>query len=118
MSIEVGATGPATLTFDDASGNPAAPPTGDGSGLVVTITSSDVTIATVGPVSASGDTATAEVTAVAVGTYTLSATVANTSGVELFDDDGTTAFVQPSSVTGTVTAAPVPQAVTATLTAP
>ena len=115
MPLEVGGTTTATLTFEDASGNPATPPTGDGSGLEVVFSSDNTAVATVGAATASGDTATATVTGVSAGTYNLSAVVSNTSGAALLDDDGTTAFVQPSPVSETVTAPPPPQAVTATI---
>jgi hypothetical protein len=116
MPLSVGGTTTATLTFVDASGNPAAPPTGDGSGLDVVFTSDNTAVATVGPATASGDTATATVTGVSAGTYNLSAVVSNTSGAALLDDDGTTAFVQPASVAESVSAPPPPQATTATIT--
>ena len=102
----------ATLTFTDKDGNPASPPKGDGSGIVVTF-GSDNPAVTVGTATASGDTATAEITGTEA--FNLSAAVTNTSGAELFDDDGTTAFVQPSAVA--VEAPPAPQATTATLSA-
>lgn len=118
MSLEVGATGPATATFTAATGAPAAPPTGDGSGITVTFSIDNTAIATVGPATGSGDEATAIVTAVSAGTYNLSAAVANSSGAVLLDNDGVTDFVQPAAVPGTVTAPPAPQAVTAVLTTP
>lgn len=116
MPLEVGGTTTATLTFQDANGQPAAPPKGDGSGLNVVFSSDNEAVATVGAATDSGDTATAEVTGVSPGSYTLSAVVSNTSGAALVDDDGTTAFVQPSSVPETVTAPPPPQAVTGVIT--
>jgi hypothetical protein len=116
MPLTVGGTTTATLTFNDANGEAAAPPTGDGSGLSVTFNSSDVTIATVGTATLDGQTYTAEVTGVAEGSYTLNAAVENTSGAALVDDDGTTAFVQPTAADGTVGEAPAGQAVTATIT--
>jgi hypothetical protein len=99
----------AVLTFTDATGASAAPPNGDGSGLVVTFASDNANV-TVGAATASGDTATAAITGTEA--FNLSATVANTSGAELFDNDGTTAFVQPSPI---AVPASTPQAVTATL---
>jgi hypothetical protein len=41
---------------------------------------------------------------VADGTFNLSATVANASGAPLVDNDGATAFVQPSAVAVTLAA--------------
>ncbi len=102
----------ATLTFVDANGNPAGPPKGDGSGLDVTFASDNPAV-TLSTASGNGDTATAEITGTEA--FNLSATVANASGAELLDDDGTTAFVQPSPVA--VAAPPPPQATTATLSA-
>jgi hypothetical protein len=115
MPLLVGSTETVTLTFVDAAGTATAPPKGDGSGLVVTIDSDTAAVATVGPTSASGDTAVATATGVSAGTFNYTATVANTSGVALVDDDGTTAFVQPSALAESVTAPPPPQATTATL---
>ncbi len=102
----------ATLTFIDANGNPAAPPSGDGSGIEVTFASDNPNV-TVGTASANGDTATATITGTEA--FNLSATVANASGAALVDDDGTTVFVQPSPIA--VAAPPAPQAVSATLSA-
>ena len=102
----------ATLTFTDANGDPAAPPTGDGSGLVVTFSSDNVAV-TVGTATASGDTATAEITG--TDAFNLSAVVANTSGAALLDDDGVTDFVQPAVLAVAATTPPVPQAVTGVL---
>jgi hypothetical protein len=115
MPLTVGGTETVTLTFVDATGAPAAPPTGDGSGLVVTIDSDNGAVATVGPVTSSGDTATATSTGVSAGSYNLIGNVANTSGAALVDDDGTTAFVQPAALADSVTAPPPAQAVTAVL---
>ena len=102
----------ATLTFQDANGNPAAPPKGDGSGIDVTFSSDNPNV-TLGAAVASGDTATAPITGTEA--FNLSATVANTSGAALVDDDGTTPFVQPASIA--VAAPPPPQATTAVLSA-
>lgn len=114
MPLTVGGTTTATLTFTPEG---SAPPTGDGSGLVVSFNSSDVTVATVGPATLNPDfTYTAEVTGVAEGSYSLNAAVENTSGAPLNDDDGTTAFVQPDAAEGTVGAAPVGQATSAVIT--
>ena len=115
MALTVGSTETVTLTFEDADGNAVAPPAGDGSGLVVTISSDNTAVATVGATTASGDTATAEATGVSVGSFNYTATVANASGADLVDDDGTTAFVQPSPLAETVQAAPPAQAVTGVL---
>jgi hypothetical protein len=101
----------AILTFTDASGNPIAPPTGDGSGIVVTFASDNPAV-TVGTATGSGDQATATITGTEA--FNLSATVANASGAALLDNDGVTAFEQPSSIAVAATT-PVDQAVTATL---
>ena len=101
----------ATLTFVDSTGAPAAPPNGDGSGLIVTFSSDNVAV-TVGAAVSSGDTATAPITG--TDAFNLSAVVANTSGAELLDNDGVTPFVQPSPI---AVPAVVPQATTATLSA-
>jgi hypothetical protein len=106
----------ATLTFQDASGNPAAPPKGDGSGLAV-VFSSDNPNVTLSTATSSGDTATATATITGTDAFNLSAVVSNTSGADLVDDDGTTAFVQPSPVAVAASTPPVPQAVTAVLSA-
>lgn len=104
----------ATLTFQDAEGNPASPPKGDGSGLDVTF-SSDNPAVTLGTATANGDTATAEITGTEA--FNLSAVVANTSGAALVDDDGTAPFTQPASIAVAGTTPPAPQATTATLSA-
>jgi uncharacterized protein with PIN domain len=104
----------ATLTFTDASGNPAAPPTGDGSGITVTFASDNPAV-TLGTAVAGTDAATATITGTEA--FNLSATVANTSGAALVDDDGTTPFVQPASIAVAAVTPPVPQAVTAVLSA-
>jgi hypothetical protein len=115
MPITVGDTAAVdTVTFVDDTGNPQAPPTGDGSGLTVTVTSSDDTVLSAAATTASGDTAVSALTPVAPGSFTLSCVVANTSGAALLDNDGVTAFVQPADVSDTVVAAPAPQATTAT----
>lgn len=104
-----------TLTYVDATGTPAPAPKGDGSGITVTFASDGTT--TVGAGVASGDTVVAPLTVVDDGTVSnLTAVVANTSGAELLDDDGTTPFVQPPAFAFTAPAPPPPaQAVTATL---
>lgn len=117
MPLTAGGTTTATTVFQDANGATAPAPKGDGSGLTVTYNSSDVTVATVGPATLNADGSySATVTGVAEGSYSLATAVENTSGVALLDDDGSTAFVQPASVSGTVNAAAVPQAVTAVTT--
>ena len=62
MPLTVGGTTTATLGFVDASGDPAAPPTGDGSGLTVTFASNDTDVATVGTATAGTDSAAATAT--------------------------------------------------------
>lgn len=122
MSIPSGGTTPVTLTFVDGTTTPPTPqpaPTGDGSGLVVTI-AADNPVVTIGAVTLSGDTATATATADAVTVdtpFNYSATVANTSGAPLVDDDGVTPFIQPAGLASSVTAAAPPpaQATTAVL---
>jgi hypothetical protein len=104
-----------TLTFVDATGTPATPPKGDGTGLNV-VFSSDGT-STVGAGVATGDTVVAPLSVVDDGnSNNLSAVVSNVSGAPLLDDDGTTAFVQPAPIVFTAPGAPPAQAVTATLT--
>jgi hypothetical protein len=102
----------AILTFADGGGDPAAPPAGDGSGLVITF-SSDNPAVTIGAATPSGDTATAPITGTEA--FNLSAVVANVSGVPLLDDDGSTPFDQPSTIPVAATTPPPPQAVTAIL---
>jgi hypothetical protein len=111
MPLDVGATQTATLTYVDATGAAAPAPKGDGSGLVVTITSDNTAVASVGPVS--GDTAW--VTGVSAGSFNLIANVANSSGAALNDDDGLTPFVQPAALADTVVAPPPAQATTGVL---
>ena len=60
IPVDAGAT-EAVLTFVDANGDAIAPPTGDGSGLVVTFASDNPEV-TLGTASGSGDTATASIT--------------------------------------------------------
>jgi hypothetical protein len=100
----------AILTFTESDGvTPGPPPTGDGSGITVTF-SSDNPAVTVGAAARSGDTATAPITGTEA--FNLSAVVANTSGAALLDNDGTTPFVQPTSIP---VAATTPQTTTAVL---
>ena len=101
----------AVATFTDATGKPIAPPTGDGSGIVVTFASDNPAV-TIGAATGSGDLATATWTGTEA--FNLSATIANTSGAELLDNDGVTPFVQPSQIAVPATT-PVDQAVTAVL---
>jgi len=123
MSIPSGGSTPITVSFVDGTvtpPTPQAPPKGDGSGLVVTITT-DNALVTIGAVTSSGDTASATATAGDTATdvpFNYSATVANASGVALLDDDGVTAFVQPAALASSVTASVTPpaQATTAVLT--
>ena len=122
MSIPSGGSTPITLTFVDGTQTPPTPqtpPVGDGSGLVVTITT-DNALVTIGAVTQSGDTATATATAGDTSVdvpFNYTATVANSSGADLTDDDGTTPFVQPAALASTVTASVTPpaQATTAIL---
>lgn len=119
MSIQSGGTTPVTLTFVDASGATQSPPTGDGSGLEVTI-STDNAVVTVDTPTASGDTYVATATAGDVTTdtpFNYTAVVANTSGAALLDNDGVTAFVQPVALASSVLAPVTPpaQATTAVL---
>jgi hypothetical protein len=121
MPLTVGGTTTATLSFVDNNGVAQPAPKGDGSGLVVTFQSTTPSIASVGASTTGTDslgntTYVATVTGVAAGDYGLSATVENTSGVALVDDDGTTAFIQPPSASGTVTAPTTNQATTAVIT--
>jgi hypothetical protein len=106
----------ATLSFVDGTTTPPtpeSPPTGDGSGLVVAF-SSDNPAVTVGAATASGDTATAPITGTEA--FNLSAVVSNTSGAPLLDNDGVTAFVQPSPIPVAASTPPA-QATTAVLSA-
>lgn len=102
----------AVLTFVDSNGTPTTPPEGDGSGLLIDFTSDNPAI-TIGEATPVGNTAVAPITG--TGTFDLGATVANESGAPLNDDDGTTAFVEPTSVSETITPPPPGQAVTAVL---
>jgi hypothetical protein len=67
---------------------------------------------TIGTATGSGNTATAPITGTAA--FNLSAIVANVSGAPLNDNDGVTAFVQPSPI-AVAASTPVDQAVTAVL---
>jgi hypothetical protein len=116
--LSVGGTMPdLTLTFVDATGTPAAPPKGDGTGVVVTGSSDGTTSVGAFALGTDPDTVVAPLTVVDDGTVSnLTAIVANVSGAELLDDDGVTPFVQPPAFAFTAPAPPPPaQAVTATL---
>jgi hypothetical protein len=102
----------AIATFTDATGTTATPPAGDGSGLLVTFASDNPTV-TIGVATESGDTFTAAITG--TDAFNLSATVANTSGAPLVDDDGTTPFIQPSPIAVPSSTPPPAQATTAVL---
>lgn len=112
--LDIGETTMATavLTFTDAAGNPITPPTGDSSGLVITFASDNPAV-TIGSATGSGNTATAPITG--TDAFNLSATVANVSGAPLLDNDGVTAFVQPSPIAVAAVTPPPDQAVTAVL---
>ena len=101
----------AVLTFTDPSGESSAPPTGDGSGITVAFASDNPAV-TFGTYAGTADTVSAPI----VGTeaFNLSATVTNTSGAPLLDNNGVTPFVQPSSIAVAATT-PVDQAVSAVL---
>jgi hypothetical protein len=110
MPLTVDSTGQNLIfQFDDDHGDVAAPPAGDGSGLVVTLTSDNTAVASVGSTVAGTDANgnaeyTAPLTFGVDGTFNAGATVANSSGAALLDDDGVTAFVQPASVSVSVAA--------------
>jgi hypothetical protein len=112
--LDIGETTMATavLTFTDAAGNPITPPTGDSSGLVITFASDNPAV-TIGSATGSGNTATAPISG--TDAFNLSATVANVSGAPLLDNDGVTAFVQPSPIAVAASTPPPDQAVTAVL---
>ena len=96
MPITVDTTGlTATVGFEDDHGDVTAEPVGDGSGIVVSFSTSDTTVATIAPDAA--NPLQGDITLVAEGTVTFSGTVANTSGAPLVDADGTTPFVQPAA---------------------
>ena len=110
----------ATLNFVGPTGESEPAPTGDGSGLVVTFTSDGTATpgASTQGTDASGNVNyTADVAVVDdCSVSNITATVANTSGAPLLDNDGVTDFVQPPAFAFTAPAAPAPQATTATLT--
>jgi hypothetical protein len=99
-----------TFTFDDDHGNPTNGPTGDGSGVQVSLSSAN-TLTSVGAVVVGSDaagnptfTAPITVTTTVPGTAEFAGSVANLSGAPLLDDDGITPFVQPTNVTVPITA--------------
>lgn len=105
MALTVDAAGVAKFQFEDDKGDlDVAPLTGDGSGIVVSFSSDNPAVVSgyddaVQGVDANGTPQwTANPTVVADGSFNLSATVANTSGADLTDNDGTTEFVQPAAV--------------------
>lgn len=104
MPLTVDAAGVAKFQFDDDLGEPAAAPQGDGSGIAVSFSSDNPSVVSgYGPTSESADANgypvyTAEPTVVGDGSFNLSASVVNTSGAPLVDDDGSTPFTQPSAV--------------------
>ena len=110
MSLTVDTTtGNAVLGFEDDKNDPTGPPTGDGSGLVVTFSSDNPAVATVGgavPASSAAGNGTYEapIAPASEGTFNLSAVVANASGAALVDADGVTPFVQPTAVAVPVSA--------------
>jgi hypothetical protein len=104
--------GTLTTIFTDVDGVVTAPPTGDGTGLVVTYSASDPAV-TIGPATLSGNTYTADVTRADELSFTVATSIANTSGVTLTANDGST-FTQPAIIT--VPASTPGQAVTAVTT--
>lgn len=108
MPLTVDSTGQSLIfQFEDAHGDIAPAPAGDGSGIVVTLTSDNPAVATVGPAVAGTDAAghaqyTAPLTFTGEGTFNADATVTNTSAAPMMDDDGVTAFVNPPAVPVTV----------------
>ena len=111
MALTVDAAGVAKFQFVDDKGDLDAPvPAGDGSGITISFSSDNPAVvsgfdASVPGVDANGAAQwTANPTVVADGTYNLSATVANTSGATLMDDDGVTAFTQPAAIAVTLAA--------------
>lgn len=103
--LTVDSAGNAKFQFDDDHGDIVGPPQGDGSGIVVTFSSDNPSVASLAnPVGVAGTDAnglpqfTAPLTFGVDGTFNLSAEVTNESGAALVDDDGTTAFVQAPPV--------------------
>ena len=110
-------TGNAVLGFEDDHNDVTGPPAGDGSGLVVTFTSDNPAVATVGSAVAGVDAEgngnfSAPISPLTMGEFNLSAEVANVSGAPLVDADGVTPFIQPTAVAVPVSAG---QAIAGTL---
>ena len=81
----VGSTATASISFEDASGDPTAPPAGNGSGpLLVTFSSDNDAVDTVD--------GNGVVTRVVLGTANISANVTNADGSPLLESDGVTPF--------------------------
>lgn len=105
--------------FADRLNEPTTAPAGDGSGVTVNLTSDNPAVAAVGETQPTTADANgnpvwqAPLTFGADGSFNAGAVVANTSGAPLVDDDGTTAFVQPATVSIPVAAG---QAVTGDVT--
>jgi hypothetical protein len=119
MGFTVDSAGNLLFGFsDDKNDLDVAPPTGDGTGLVVTLTSDNPATAAVGATTEGVDAAgnpqySAPLTFGVDGSFNAGATVANQSGAPLVDNDGTTPFVQPATVNVPVAAG---QAVTGEIT--
>lgn len=102
--LTVDAAGVAKFQFDDDKGDIVGAPQGDGTGIVVSFVSDNPAVVSgYGPATEGVDANgapqwTASPTVVADGDFNLSASVANTSGAPLVDDDGSTAFVQAPAV--------------------
>lgn len=102
--LTVDAAGVAKFQFDDDHGDIVPAPAGDGTGIVVSFVSDNPAVVSgYGPATEGVDANglpqwTASPTVVADGDFNLSASVANTSGAPLVDDDGSTAFVQAPAV--------------------
>lgn len=102
--LTVDAAGVAKFQFDDDKGDIVGAPQGDGSGIVVAFASDNPAVvsgyseATEGTDENGLAQWTATPTVVADGDFNVSASVSNTSGAPLVDDDGSTAFVQAPSV--------------------
>ena len=103
--LTVDSAGNAKFQFDDDHDDIVGPPQGDGSGIVVTFSSDNPSVASLAnPVGVAGTDANglpqflAPLTFGVDGTFNLSAEVTNESGAPLVDDDGTTAFVQAPAV--------------------
>ena len=92
MSVEVGATGTASVQFSDAAGNAGAGPTDTVTGepIVPVVTSSDDTIATIstGTAGATPGLFDFTVTGVAVGSYSGAISLTDSSGNPVVDSAG------------------------------